>query len=436
MREPSTSPPPPAAITPPVEPAAAGTSSWALVTPLLSLAGLFVSTFLTVMHFGLLSGDVSLGEVCGGGGDCNGVIFSPYGRLLGLPVSVWGMWYYVLAATLSSGTALLRREDRAPFVRATLWLTVVALAFDAWLAWAMAARVGRFCPLCAVTYALNLLILLATLRAAREVRGMPGGWRALLPSLAELQRHAGPAYYREALKLHLAALGAGVSVVVLVLALVFSHTLLRAQKRELAGLLEFLRTEPPLSISTAGLPARGPERAPVSIVVFSDFLCEQCRRANGYLDVVAAGHRDSIRVTYVNYPADRTCNPYADKTLHPGACLVARAAACARRQGRFWEFHDAVFGAPGQVRPEALAEYAARAGLDRAAFDACMAEGDSAAGLPAEIALARSAGVNATPTFFFNGRPIVGALKPWMLEAALEALMERPAAAPAHGGAP
>ena len=132
------------------------------------------------MHFGLLNGDVSLGEVCGGGGGCNGVIFSRYGRLLGLPVSVWGMWYYVLAATLSTGAALLRREDGAAFVRATLWLTVAALAFDAWLAWAMLARVGRFCPLCAATYGLNVAIFIFTLRAAREARGLPGGPRSLL----------------------------------------------------------------------------------------------------------------------------------------------------------------------------------------------------------------------------------------------------------------
>ncbi len=110
--------------------------------------------------------------------------------------------------------------------------------------------------------------------------------------------------------------------------------------------------------------------------------------------------------------------------------MLARAAVCARRQGRFWEFHDAVFGDPAKVRPEKVASYAARTGLDSAAFDACMAEGDSANGLSAEIALARSVAVGATPTSFINGLPVVGALKPWMLEAAIEALASPPAARP------
>jgi protein-disulfide isomerase/uncharacterized membrane protein len=413
--------PSPAAATR-IQPTTGGAFRWELITPLLCLAGLFLATFLTVMHFGLLSGDTSLGGVCGGEGDCNGVIFSRYGRLLGLPVSVWGMWYYIFAATFSSASLLLRREDRAPFVRATLWLTIAALAFDGWLAWAMAARVGRVCPLCVATYALNLAILLLTLLAAREVRGLPAGGRALLPAFAGLDP-AGPAYYREVLKLYLAVLGAGVSLVVLALSLVFSYTTLAAQKRQVAGLLEFMRTEPASEIATDGLPARGPEGAALTIVVFSDFLCEQCKLANEYLDVVAAGHRGALRIVYASYPADQECNPYADKTLHPGACRVARAGECARRQGRFWEFHDAVFRDRGPARVEKLAAWATRAGLDPVALESCAA-GDSS-GLAAQAARARSLGVTATPTLFFNGRRVVGALKPWMLDAAVRTLLQR-----------
>jgi len=167
---------------------------------------------------------------------------------------------------------------------------------------------------------------------------------------------------------------------------------------------------------------RGPECAPITIVVFSDFLCEQCRLASRYLDIVAANHRDSVRIFYANDPADQECNPGADRSLHPGACEVARAAECAHRQGRFWAFHDAVFGDPEKAGAEKIAAYAARAGLDATALDACRSEDGPATAVRAEIALARAAGVGSTPTIFVNGRGLVGALKPWMLEAAIEAL--------------
>ncbi len=39
-------------------------------------------------------------------------------------------------------------------------------------------------------------------------------------------------------------------------------------------------------------------------MVFSDFLCEQCKRASNYLDVVAANHRDSLRMRAQGQPLD------------------------------------------------------------------------------------------------------------------------------------
>ena len=400
---------------------------WEAITPFLCLAGLGIAAYLTAMHFNVFSGDLSLGAACGEKADCNSVVSSRYATLLGLPVSVWGILYYIVTGTLSLGALLMRREDRAAFVRGTLWLTIAALAVDAWLAWAMTMQIGRLCTLCVATWAVNLMILLVTLEAARGLRGVPATLGSLLPGPAGLRDPGAPAYYREALKAILATLAAGACLLVLVATLVYSRAIVDAQKGELADLLEFLRKEPPVAIPTRGLPARGPEGAPISIVVFSDFMCEQCKRASKYFDIVAAHHRDSLRIAYASVPADRACNPGADRTAHPRACEVARAGACARRQGRFWQFHDVVFADPGSVRAEKIPTYARRAGLDPAAFDACMAQGDSASGLLDEIAVSRAVGVTATPTSYINGRPVVGALNPWMLEAAIQALRSEPA---------
>ena len=411
----------PAIAAEPRTPPARGAFSWDMFTPLLSLIGLCISAYLTVMHFGLLTGDVSLGGACGAESDCNGVISSRYGTLLGLPVSVWGMLYYILTGTLSSAVLLLRREDSPAFVRATLSLTALALAFDAYLAWAMTTRIQGLCTLCVATYAVNVLILLTTLPAARALRGLPNGLRALLPSPAGLVRPADPFYYREVLKLFLLGVGLGGSAVVLAISLSLTNAMYQAQKAELVRLLEYLRSARALSIPTQGLPARGPKDAPISIVVFSDFMCEKCKLASKYFDIVAANHRETMRITYVSCPSDKACNPYADQTLHQGACVLARAGLCADRQGRFWEFHDAVFADPSRVAPEKLSQYATRAGLNPGALEACMAEPDST-GIAAQVTLAAAAGVTATPTSFINGRPIVGALKPWMLEFALKAM--------------
>lgn len=413
-----------------------------LLAPLLCLIGLCITVYLTILHYGLMLGDLSLGGVCGGGtwGDCNSVVASRYGKLLGLPVSIWGMWYYIGAGTLSLGILLLRRVDTVAFVRALLWLTVAALLFDAYLAWAMWQRLGRFCPLCAVTYAVNVLILMIAVRCHRRLRPLSGASRCTLPlrtlwPIADTLFHpSDPAYYREVLKLFLAGLGLGGSLLVLSISLIASRAVLQTEQEKLTGLLKYVRRVEPFYVDTAGRPTRGADDAAITLVVFSDFLCEQCKLASEYFDIVAANHRDSMRIVYMNYPMDVECNPHKGAGTHPGACMLARAGECAHQQGRFQQFHDIVFDEPGSVRPEKVTDYATRSGLDIEKFNTCLAEPHSDEVVRADIALGHSVGVTVTPTSYINGRPVVGALKPWMLEAAIEAIL--PLAVPLGPTAP
>ena len=434
-----------------------------LLEPLLCLIGLCVATYLCVLHYSLMLGDLSLGGVCGGGtwGDCNSVVASRYGKLLGLPVSIWGMWYYLCAGTLSLALLMLRKEDAVPFVRALIALTAAALLFDVYLAWAMWRHLGRLCPLCVVTYALNVSILLIALRYRRRIRAGARSLRSLLPSLALLFRPQDPMYYREVLKTFLGAVAGASCLVVLGLAVSVSRAVVDMDKEKLARLLEYVRVIEPFHVPTQGRPSRGPDDASITVVVFSDFLCEQCKLGSRYLDIVAANHRDSLRLVYMHYPVDDECNEYAKANMHPGACKLAQAAECAHRQDRFWEYHDLVFGngsmgaadrspgeegsvdtadrspgeegrvdtahrSPGKAKPDQVTAYATLAGLDIDRFKACMAGAESAETVQADIALARSLGTTATPTLYVNGRPLVGAVKPWMLEAAIEAIAPLP----------
>lgn len=398
-----------------------------LLAPFLCLIGLCIATYLTILHYSLMLGDLSLGGVCGGGtwGDCNSVVASRYGKLLTLPVSVWGMWYYICAGALALALLMLRRQDAAPFVRALIGLTAAALLFDVYLAWTMWRYVGRMCPLCVITYGVNVFILLIAVRFRRKIRADQQSRHSLMPSLAALFRPAEPAYYREVFKTFLAGATAGSCLLVLVLAVAVSRTVVNAEKDKLTSLLQYVRTIEPLQVATEGRPSRGPDDAPLTIVVFSDFLCQQCRTASEYLDIVAANHRDSMRIVYMHYPVDAACNKYAKGKTHPGACKLARAAQCAYRQGGFWTFHDLVFTDPGGISPERVTEYAARSGLDVDRFNACVADAQSLETVQDDIALAHSVGVTATPTLYVNGRPLIGAVKPWMLEAAIDAITHR-----------
>ena len=97
---------------------------------------------------------------------------------------------------------------------------------------------------------------------------------------------------------------------------------LRAAAR-VTVLLEPMRAELHLP---AGAPARGPEKAPITIVEFSDFQCPYCVRAQPTLKRVRTTYGDNVRFVFVDFPLD----------IHPQAKKAHEAAACAHEQGKFW----------------------------------------------------------------------------------------------------
>ena len=90
---------------------------------------------------------------------------------------------------------------------------------------------------------------------------------------------------------------------------------------------------------------------------------------------------------------------------------VAAAAMCANDQGQFDEFHYRMFeiqGNPAAYTPEGLGQIASDLGLDQAAFDSCVENAVYDNVVQENIREASLAGVNATPTFFVNGKKLGG----------------------------
>ena len=85
-----------------------------------------------------------------------------------------------------------------------------------------------------------------------------------------------------------------------------------------------------------------------------------------------------------------------------------------------------VFDEAGRARPEKMAAYATLSDLDLVEFNACLAEPRVEDATKTDIDLGHSVGVTATPTLYINGWPIIGALEPWMLEAAIERIRSLP----------
>jgi protein-disulfide isomerase len=156
---------------------------------------------------------------------------------------------------------------------------------------------------------------------------------------------------------------------------------------------------PRQAVATDGSPAKGPANAPVEIVEFSDFQCPYCLRAAPTVNQVLKTYGDKIRFVYRHYPLPN----------HPNARPAAEAAACAAEQGKFWPYHDRLFGDATKLGQADLKRGAAELGLDTTKFDACVDTHKLQATVEADLQAGMDAGVDGTPAFFINGRMISGA---------------------------
>jgi protein-disulfide isomerase len=162
---------------------------------------------------------------------------------------------------------------------------------------------------------------------------------------------------------------------------------------------------------------KGDENAPVVIVEFSDFQCPFCERwATETLPQLTQTYIDSgkVRLVYRDFPLS---------SIHPEAQNAAESAECARDQGKFWEYHDILFENRldwSGVGDAKFKQYAADLGLDTNTFDECLDSDKYNNEVLDDLNDGGSVGVSGTPTFFINGKKLVGAQPFTAFEAAIE----------------
>ncbi|MBF0424862.1 MAG: thioredoxin domain-containing protein [Magnetococcales bacterium] len=145
--------------------------------------------------------------------------------------------------------------------------------------------------------------------------------------------------------------------------------------------------------------AKGPSKAPITIVEFSDFQCPYCRNIQGTLRKVFEHYPEKVRLIFRHYPLP----------IHPLAAKAAEASQCAADQGGFWAYHDALFATDADPEIPFLKELAAKQKLDTAKFDDCLSKGKHAARVQGDVTDGENLGISGTPAFFINGIPLVGA---------------------------
>ena len=143
---------------------------------------------------------------------------------------------------------------------------------------------------------------------------------------------------------------------------------------------------------------KGPADALVTIVEFSEFQCPFCKRVGPTIKQITDTYGKDVRIAFKHNPLP----------FHKDAQLASEAALEARDQGKFWEYHDKLFANQARLDPESLKQYAKELQLDMARFQSDLQAPDALKRINADVAEANALDVNLTPSFFINGRPLVG----------------------------
>jgi protein-disulfide isomerase/uncharacterized membrane protein len=395
---------------------------------ILALVGLGLSVYLSILHVALLNGIVGGSALCGTGKGlgCHAVTASRYAEFFGLPVSVWGVMFFATIALLGLGGAIFRGPRSRPYLLWAFFLVCTGLVFDLYLGIVMFALIQVLCPLCATTYAVNVILFLVLMGVLKRPRESPEPIGSVFPRLRVPAGDGEASYYQNTVRGFLFGTNLLIVAGVLTLYGLFASQHAADGKAQLERIQQVFARSQPRTVTSQGYPEIGPAAAAMTVIEFSDFRCPFCRRTADIVKIVAANNRDRARFVFRHFPLDTSCNPRIQRNLHAGACELAYGSVCAHEQGKFWEFHDQAFLADGRIDRAALERIGEEIGLDIGLFRTCLASPHPRNVVQRDIQEASALGVTSTPTFFFNGLPLAGApLNPWVFEQLLLPSNER-----------
>lgn len=164
---------------------------------------------------------------------------------------------------------------------------------------------------------------------------------------------------------------------------------------------------PSVAQLTPGDPVLGEADAPVTIVEYGDYQCSFCGAFFKNIEPVLI--RDYVNTGKAKFAFRHLA------FLGPESVAAAHAAECAKEQGKFWEYHSALYSEEiadgksqnGNLNRDLFLRLAATTGLNQPSFTQCMDSGKYSEYIQQANAAASAIGVNSTPSTFVNGVQVI-----------------------------
>lgn len=168
---------------------------------------------------------------------------------------------------------------------------------------------------------------------------------------------------------------------------------------------------------------KGSDANKIILVEYGDYQCPSCQGAFPNLNKLMDEYGDNIQFIFRNFPLT---------AIHPNARAAAAAAEAAGLQGKFWEMHDLLYESPSDwqnldttKRLDVFTNYASSLDLDIEKFKSDFAGSQVSKKINFDMALGKSVGTSATPTFFLNGEKLDEATSSGIVKGDLTAIKEK-----------
>ena len=351
-----------------------------------ALIGLAVSVAAAFTHYQLLH-DPTHRSFCDVNAtiSCTQVYQSRFSTFRGIPVAIFGAFWFVAAGLLSIAGLTARPTVRENVPGYLFAVSTVALAVVLYLGYASFFLLKTVCLLCLSTYAAVIALFIVSGAAT----SFP---MTTLPRRAFADVRV---FFRSPLALTIA-----------VLFFAGAATTLASFSRDAAATTSASAGDP--NAAAAASQPRvalivSPDGAKVLVVKFNDFQCPACGQSHlQYKPIFAkyeADHPGAVKLVLKDYPLNRDCNDALGQTIHPAACDAAVAVRLALAHNKTEAMEEWLYTHQPAMTPPSVRQ-AARdiAGIED--FDAKYASTLSL--VKGDVALGRQLQIKSTPTFFMR----------------------------------
>ena len=321
--------------------------------------------------------------------NCDGVAQSQYSMIIGIPLSLWGIFLYLFLIFL---TFIDKISNIKIFNFLKACKNPMDYVFDfSLLAFFISIGLGalsyfvihKICTLCCGTYVVNGLIALTSGWGRNIFKSIKTGFEDLGKFLKD--------------NFNKKLFAAAVVFFLIFVLLINQYEIFKPTRPDIQ------KAATPAILLVKGN-TLGDENAKVVIHEYTDYMCPLCAVFNIQLHELVS-NVDNVKIIHHHFPLDKECNRLLTSDFHIGSCLASRFAIAAKKQGKFWEYSSLLFDNNDEIFTEdKLIELGKQAGLNvhQLKHDAYSKEVEE--DLQKDIEQAIKMGLNATPVFEINGR--------------------------------